>query len=152
MKPGPRAKPTAIKQLRGVKPSRINLDEPKLDASDGACPEWLVDEAQEVWHTVAPMLIEHGLLSVVEEEQLAVYCTAVALHRQAAREVERDGLIVNGAMGGKVKNPALTVLREAATTIRQFAAEFGLTPSARQSIKVPTKKAAPGDDWFAENN
>jgi P27 family predicted phage terminase small subunit len=40
-------------------------------------------------------------------------------------------------MLGRVKNPALQIVRDTAATIRSYSQEFGLTPSARASINLP---------------
>jgi phage terminase small subunit len=45
-------------------------------------------------------------------------------------------MLIEGIMGGVVRNPAVAQQRDAALMVRSFAREFGLTPSARAGIKV----------------
>lgn len=44
---------------------------------------------------------------------------------------DQGGILVKGDGGNFVKNPAMQIVRDTAHTIRSYAQEFGLTPSAR---------------------
>jgi P27 family predicted phage terminase small subunit len=66
---------------------------------------------------------------------VTTYCTAWALHDRAARELQAEGLKVRGRSapdrGRSVRNPAWQVWRDAATQLRHWSRELGLTPDAR---------------------
>lgn len=131
-------KPTALKLLDGNPGKRaINRSEPQPEAGMAACPSWLPKSAKAEWRRVVPELSRLGMLAKVDRASLAAYCQAVAMLEDAQRALDVDGLVIDGSHGGKVKNPAATVVKEAASTIRGFAAEFGLTPASRSRLVVP---------------
>ena len=67
MSPGPRAAPTALKLLKGVRPARINDKEPKPKSVSGAIPTgWgahMSDGAKRFWERYAPVLSKLGVLT-----------------------------------------------------------------------------------------
>lgn len=137
-KRGPAPAPTALKLVKGERRSRINENEPKPStrSTPPACPQWLRPEARRVWKRLAPDLRRRGVLTEWDREAFAVYCEAVVHHRQACEILDASAVIIRGAQGNLVKNPLLQVIRDQAAIIRAFSQEFGLTPSARSTIKV----------------
>lgn len=79
-KRGPSPKPTPIRVLEG-NPSRrpINENEPKPTDGTPPMPPHLDRRARVVWRQIAPELSRLGLLTVVDGEALASYCTAARL-------------------------------------------------------------------------
>lgn len=137
-KAGARSAPTALKVVRGDRASRVNKREPKPDPKVGepGPPEWLSDEAVEIWVRLAPDLAAKGVLTVWDLESFAVFCDACITYREAIADVRRTGILVKTRYGN-TKNPALQIVRDQAQVIRGFAQEFGLTPSARSGIVIP---------------
>jgi P27 family predicted phage terminase small subunit len=76
---------------------------------------------------------------------LAVYCEAVARWRQIALVVASSPPVIQIEGGLLVKNPAYSQIRDAATEVRVWAREFGLTPSARAGIRVDVHHHDAGD-------
>ena len=132
---GPAPTPTNIKILRGVQPHRINRDEPQPLALVINRPEWLSDHAAAEWDHVAPHLIVMGVLTDADLAGLAVYCEAVSRWRRLVELVNASPPVV-GRDGKMVKNPVYAQVRDAATEVRIWAREFGLTPSARAGIRI----------------
>ena len=139
------AKPTALKVLHGDRRDRINTQEPAPMAGVVEPPGWLDDPAQRYWRRLAPDLADKGVLTAWDAEAFAVWCDAAARHAEAAQQVHREGLIVPGAAGGVVKNPACQLVRDYAQIMSVQAARFGLTPSDRSQLKVERSSAAPAD-------
>lgn len=139
---GPARKPTALKVLHGeTRPSRLHPDQPVPRAELPTAPTYLSAAAKRIWKHTAAELEYMGLLTGADQEALAMYCTAVALHAQAVREVNRDGVLVDGAVPGtRVKHPALQVIRDQATLAKGYAQQFGLTPAARASLTIGKKE------------
>jgi P27 family predicted phage terminase small subunit len=102
----------------------------------------MTDDGREVWiytiNELGPMKIATG----ADRDALAAYCEAVSLHRRATRMLAESDLLIEGQRGNLVRNPAVQMQRDAAQTMKAFAAEFGLTPRARAEFKV----ADEGDD------
>src|SRR5438045_3480419 len=126
---GQRPAPPTLKKLKGMQPCRVNSEAPVLADAQGAPPDELSPEAVDVWWRTVPELKRLHLLNVVEVTQLVCYCEAVIVHREAVKDVREYGITILGHMGGRVKNPAWNVQREAAMLVRAFAIEFGLTPA-----------------------
>jgi P27 family predicted phage terminase small subunit len=132
---GPAPQPTRLKLLKGVKPGRINRDEPiPLDRAINR-PAWLSDLASEEWDRVAPHLVAMGTVTDADLSAFAVYCEAVARWRRLAELVAASPPVVSRD-GAVVKNPVYSQARDAAAEVRLWAREFGLTPSARAGIRV----------------
>lgn len=147
---GPKPAPTALKVLRGDRPSRINRGEPVPGEGDVVRPGWLagVSGARAVWDRLAPDLQRRGVLTAWDVDAFAAFCVAVVRHRAAVELVERDGLMIDGARGGRVRNPAVQMERDYADQVKSGAARFGLTPADRSSVKAAP--AAPADPRGAE--
>jgi P27 family predicted phage terminase small subunit len=90
------------------------------------------------------------MLSKIDRAALTAYCETWATFVTAQRELHEKGLILQASertfRGGEdnvvimtrmVKNPAVMIARDAAAQIRQFCAEFGLTPSSRARMTIP---------------
>jgi P27 family predicted phage terminase small subunit len=147
---GRRADVTPLALLKGGKASKRHEAAPRFRPSDGEPPEYLSEEAKTVWRVVAPQLLEHGLLTEMDEPLLTAYCEAVVTHRMATEEVRANGITVTGVRGGLVKNPACTVADEAAKAVRSFAMEFGLTPASRPRLKSETPLTDETDEFFTQ--
>jgi P27 family predicted phage terminase small subunit len=132
---GPAPQPTSLKLLRGTKPSRVNLREPKPLPGPVDRPAYLSAVAAQEWDRVAPHLEAMGTLTGADATALAVYCEAVARWRRTA-DLAAKSPPVYTRDGIAVRNPLYSQARDAAAEVRLMAREFGLTPSARAGIRV----------------
>jgi P27 family predicted phage terminase small subunit len=82
-----------------------------------------------------------------QQEVLVDYCVTVARIDQGERAVSREGVIVAGAMGGKVKNPWTTVLNQYRSNLRSLVGELGLSPASATRI-TRGRSRADEDDPF----
>lgn len=134
---GPQPKPTALRVLEGEKrPSRINANEPRPAEGLPECPGGVTVEVRAVWDYYIAQAEIMRTARPPDRDALHAYCEAVVLHRRAVKLVERDGVLIVGALGGLVRNPALTVVKQAAETIKVFGREFGFTPASRVGMTV----------------
>ncbi|WP_134663980.1 phage terminase small subunit P27 family [Amycolatopsis sp. CFH S0078] len=140
---GVKPKPTALKVLHGDRSDRINHEEPIPPEGEVTPPEELSEDARAVWDRLAPSLVAVGVLTPWDMDAFVVVCEALARYKQATKLVNGSALLVQGP-NGFVKNPALTVQREAETTFAQYGARFGLTPSDRTQLKVDAPGAVKG--------
>ena len=149
-KRGPAPSPTKLKILHGEKNhDRFNDDEPEPAYNRIRMPDDLSIEVQSVWLSTVLELEAMGLAFSSDVEALRCFCEAVVQHKRACALLARSSVLVKGQHGFLVKNPGLQVQRDTAMTIRSFAQEFGLTPSARTSIRLNeagAKAANPGGD------
>lgn len=150
---GPPPKPTALNELQGNPGKRAKNDrEPKPTAGRPTMPSWLPKEAKAEWKRLVPELEKVGLLTVVDRTALAAYCLAHHELVDATRTLEAEGRIVSEAIVGRKKkdgvqvdevvghkkkqHPAVKLQRDAFTRVKQFLAEFGLTPASRARLKT----------------
>lgn len=132
---GPAPKPTALRLIDGDREDRINRHEPVPRSGAMVCPDEVSPAVREVWDYTVAELEHMGIDAPADRDSLVCYCEAVVAHRQASRVLAGSSVLVKGLHGTWVRNPALQIQRDAAQTIRGFAQEFGLTPSARSRIE-----------------
>ena len=134
---GPPRLPSKIVQLRGNPGKRRrNRSEPKPKAGAGTCPTWLSTEAKREWRRIVPELERLGLATTLDRALLAVYCDAWAQFQRTTKVLQQEGSTFTTKGGFVRQRPEVAIQRAAVDTIRQLAAEFGLSPSARSRIEV----------------
>lgn len=147
---GRKTKPTNLKRLEG-NPGKRRLpeNEPQPDPTAPRCPHWLLPEAKREWHRVAPELERLGLLTMIDRAALAGYCQAWARWRQCEEFLKRHGVTYESPrydrqgdeVGSMVRPyPEVAIARHMMVEIRAFCTEFGLTPSSRGRINLPSRQ------------
>ena len=141
-KRGPKAAPTHLKVLSGVKEYRINRDEPIPSDEALIIPE-MSEGARRVWDEKAPDLIDKGCLTSWDTDMFAMYCEAVATYRECRLLLEESAdtsefgkYIDKGAAGGKIKSPYWQIMRDAQEMANKLSARFGFTPGDRANLKI----------------
>lgn len=142
------AKPAEIKALEGNRSKDGSEEKNNPQPRKGAPtpPHWLSGEALAEWGRVVPELDAIGLLSVVDRAALTAYVSAWATFVSATEDIEDRGTIVEGRDGNSVKNPAVGMQRDALQQIKVWVTEFGLTPSARARMQLPSEGGGTGED------
>jgi P27 family predicted phage terminase small subunit len=159
VKPGTKPKPTHLKLIEGNRGKRpLNRKEPKTIPALPAPPPHLTADALEEWNRVADWLHRVGLLSEVDRAALAAYAQAygrwVQAERAIAKMAEKDqltgGLMIKTSNGNAIQNPLVGTANKAAADMMRYAAEFGMTPSARSRIsaEATSQDADPADRFF----
>jgi P27 family predicted phage terminase small subunit len=130
--PGPPPKPTALKLLAGNPGKRrINAEEPR-PAIGARMPSWLPPAGQEKWKTLAPQLVELGVLTEVDAEAFARLCLLQAMFHGCVEDAQarEDGAPVF----------SVAALLDLSKELRALESRFGLTPADRSRIKASPKK------------
>jgi P27 family predicted phage terminase small subunit len=149
-KRGPAPAPTSLKLLRGERnQDRINRNEPKPRPTDPTLPDDVSDEVRAVFDETVVELARMGLAFGSDSHALHCYAEAVVAHRHACAVLAKSPVLVKGLHGNLVRNPALQIQRDTAATVRAFAQEFGLTPSARSSISAKDNEDDRADNPFS---
>jgi P27 family predicted phage terminase small subunit len=143
---GRKPKPNKQKLLSGSKHANQQAVEFDL-IQDVDPPEWLDEIAAQMWGIICPRLCKERVLAVTDLHNLEAFCSAYSTFRLAETEVRNNGLTVEGATGGLVKNPALTAKNEALRQIATFGSMLGLDPSARGRLMNPSGN---GGNEFSE--
>jgi P27 family predicted phage terminase small subunit len=156
MKPGTRPKPTHLKLVTGNPGKRpLPTAEARVAPALPSPPPHLSDDAKVEWSRVSEELYKAGLLSSLDRAALAAYCQAHGRWSQAERAIaemgKRDmltgGLMIKTSNGNAIQNPLVGTANKAMSDMVRYAAEFGMTPSARTSI---TATPPDGKDPAAE--
>jgi P27 family predicted phage terminase small subunit len=146
-RPGPAPKPVELKILEG-NPGRRPLpnNHPKPQPMAPKIPYGIHPRARKFWRAHGPKLERLGILSEVDGPALAMLATHWAIAFEAARVIREEGLSAVDVNGATRKHPLLQVLRDNSTAFRLYAAEFGLTPSARGKLDIP--EPTDDDEFF----
>jgi P27 family predicted phage terminase small subunit len=138
--PGPPPTPSKLVELKG-NPSKKKLSGAEPEPTRGAPrpPADLKGEALAEWGRIVPELDKLGLLTKVDRAYLVAYCEAWAAFNEARAALSEYGALVAGRDGGMVKNPAAQVMRDAADMMLKFGSRFGLSPSDRTRLSVPSQ-------------
>ena len=144
MMKGRKPKPAKLKLLEGNPGKRpIKLNTPQPTPKRPTCPRWLSKEAKREWKRVVPELERLGLLTVVDRAALAGYCESWAEYREAREFIHKHG-VVNPIKDddGNIKYlqqvPQVSIANKALANIRAFCSMFGLSPSDRERMTLPT--------------
>lgn len=156
---GRKPKPTHLKLVTGNPGRRaLNETEPQPDPAVPLPPPHLCDEAKVEWGRVCEHLHRLKLLSEIDRASLAAYAQAygrwVQAERALARMAESDqvtkGLLVKTRNGNAIQNPLVGTANKAMADMMRYAAEFGMTPSARSRISTDAQvKDDPARKYFA---
>lgn len=151
--------PTNLKVIRGTaQPCRLNEKEPRpVKLQKLTAPKTLSDAARKHWRSVARKLEKCGVLTVMDQDALALYCELYAQWVDANAMVQKKGMVIADARyrhkqsdpGQPVTVPVLSPYFRAslklADQMKQLLGEFGMTPSSRTRIR--SDKDAPDDEF-----
>ncbi|WP_210410482.1 phage terminase small subunit P27 family [Oceanicola sp. D3] len=122
-------------------------------------PDHLNEDARAEWARIADELSALGILTRLDRGSLAAYCQAYgrwrqaeqALARMAERDATTDGLMIRTKSGNLIQNPLVGSANKAMADMMRYAAEFGLTPSARSRVEglSPDAGWSPADEFLA---
>jgi P27 family predicted phage terminase small subunit len=175
-KPGPLPTPTNVVALRG-NPSGLTDEElAERRAAEEAiparplrpkAPEYLSPYAREGWDRIVPALEHLGLLTELDGLALEMGCNAYAACRYALDEMrpkKSDGS-PDGRMkrlevtdvdlshrGNTKRSSAFAAYMQASRDFRSWCIEFGLTPSARASLRPAAGAPRAGEGAAADDD
>ena len=143
-KRGPRKTPTAVLKLHGSRAVEKRNGEPTPPAGRPTCPAFLSKYGKTTWKSLVPMLDEMGVLSKIDGRTLARYCEEWSRWRDAAKFLQQNGSAYSYTDNDGVTHwkpyPQAREFIQLAESMLRIESHFGLTPSARASLKVrPTE-------------
>ena len=129
--------PAALKVLNGDKRERINVDEPVPADRMPTAPAWMTLAQRQLFRSTCRELKAMGLLFTADLDNLVNYVVAADLAYRLAIEVNglEEFTCYNTAQGLKA-HPLLAALDKAHNRVALLARSFGLTPVARQAIRM----------------
>jgi P27 family predicted phage terminase small subunit len=151
---GRKSRPAKLKLVEGRgngkdQAGRAIIEPPPFVRLPPEAPEWLGDEARELWEKTVPELARLELLKPVDGPALTAYCLAWQRLRQAQQMIDESEFgILSMTSQGMGRNPAVIVLEAASKELRAWASEFGLTPAAESKLGARDGGSA-ADDPFS---
>lgn len=165
-KSGPQPQSAEVIELHG-NPGHLSAAEiearrqiPKPQPLSRRPPSGLSPVAREIWEEHARELEALGLLSVLDSGSFRLACESYALAISALesmRPTKADGtpderrrgyepVTVDKAHRGDLRrHPGFVIYKQASADYRSWAVEFGLTPSARVSLRPSLPTGSEGD-------
>ena len=158
-KRGPKPKPTALKVLAGNPGHRpLPQNEPKPDLGLPQCPTRFKGTARTTWNSIAKQLDACGVSTKLDGVGFEMLVTLYMQFVQASKEVGRTGpvWIEAGRQGDPslqfTKSPHWIVQMKSGQQLLALLREYGMTPSARATIKTAVPMASqqdPASRYFA---
>lgn len=137
---GPAPAPTALKLLKGVRPARINKNEPKPKSHSGVMPPgWgahMSDGAKRFWKQYAPVLSGLGLLTEADLPAMRV------MAELWAKWVRVTSLLNKKKIKPEVELPYMRLADKLESQMIRYLQQFGMTASSRGRIVL----AGQGED------
>ena len=137
---GPAPKPTALKRLHGTyRPDRAPEKEatPHLASGDQLqAPDWLSQGAREKWEELALRLHSLGVLTEIDLDVFALYCTAWSNWRDAEEAVREHGATTKAQSGYEAVSPHVTRAKNHLSELIKLSNLLGFNPSARTRIEL----------------
>ena len=140
---GRKPKPTHLKLITGNPGKRrLPTDEIQPAVAFPMPPAHLCDDAKVEWGRIGGELYALQLLTNVDSAVLAAYCQSYAVWKQATEAINTmaksdqltRGLMIKTTNGNAIQNPLVGTANKAAADMVRYAAEFGMTPSARTRL------------------
>lgn len=102
--------------------------------------EQISADASDVWQRIAKDID----IPPSQRDAAVTYCLSVARVAEAERHISEHGLVMVGANGTPVKNPATTIINMYSAGVRALQNSLGLTPYAATRNAAMAKNAKSG--------
>lgn len=150
---GPAPQPTSLKILKGNPGQRpLNAQEAKIPAGELPVPtDELDEEGLKAWHRTVPILQQAGLATPADRDGLTAYCQLWSQWVHIQHTLQKHGQIVI-RKGIPQLHPLAKQAEGMLPQLRQYLAEFGMTPASRSRIKVDQPAPKSKVDAFLEKH
>ncbi len=149
---GRKPKPTHIKALENNPGKKKIKEDPDMSSGLPSPPSHLDKYANQEWNRLASGLHAAGLLYEAYSAVFAAYCQAFSRWRVAEEGIQKaakaggmpSAITALSSKGTLSKHPLVRISEEASRAMTKYAAEFGLTPSARARLAIDPGKGKKG--------
>lgn len=144
---GPAPIPFEVKVIEGNKgKKKLPHNRPSFRPKAPRCPSWLDRTARREWRRLAPQLEKMRLLTEGDLAAFACYCKAYSDLQKAEEIMRTEGRIFTTEKGYMMPHPAVAMANQAMKSIKDFAIQFGFTPSARSRIDLEPSSDSDDED------
>lgn len=139
MRVGAKPKPTQLKKLAGNPGKRpLNDNEPRFAYASVTCPAWLDKVARREFKRIVRIAPER-LITAADRGTLAAMCQLYSRAVYAEQKIREDAAVITTINLNEVQSPWVGIANTAWERYIRLSAEFGLTPSSRSRISLPTE-------------
>jgi P27 family predicted phage terminase small subunit len=145
-------KPTALKLIEGrTKHIPKNHKEPQPTETTPVKPEWVTLDAvaDAEWERVVPELASMRLLTCIDGAALEIYVKSYSRMREAETFMDKAKTTFTKASatsGYLMPLPQVAIAQKYAKICMEIMREFGMTPSSRGRMSLPSDADAADDD------
>jgi len=141
--PGPQPAPTALKVLKGVRPARINQNEPKPRVASANMPAgWgaqMSIGAKSFWKRNAQKLVDLGLLTEIDLNAFRALCEIWADWVKIRGLLKKSGMTYytkndEGEMLMRKACPEVKLMIDLEKQLKSYLELFGMAPAPRSRI------------------
>src|SRR5262245_32994577 len=137
-----------ILELRGSWRASRRGEEARPEKGIPDCPDNLTEEARIIWADLTKRLQEMGVLTKIDQKNLALYCQLYARWIQCEMLIEKKGhtFPVKKVVGppddqkvvtvGHRAFPEVAIANALVTQLAKIGKEFGLSPASRASLST----------------
>ncbi len=136
MRGGHNRKPSKLKIIEGTARRDRMKNEPKPKPTIPGCPKWLPVDAKREWRRLVDELGSIKLLARIDRDALADLCLCIVRLRQAEKDIEKRGLVIQGRNDEAKRNPSVLNAKEYRAALRAWGERFGLTPADRGRLSI----------------
>ena len=117
---------------------------PEFEVTIPDAPEYLNAEAKKHWAKLVPDLAEAGVMTNVDIDALAIYCTDFVALIAEQQALDNEETIIEGMRGAKIRNPRIIQINHLKKSVQDLQIQFGITPKGRSGVKpIKPKGGAP---------
>ncbi len=150
---GPAQKPAQVLKLTGQFRKDRHSDDVKPDNRRPRMPRTMSEESKRVWRYLVPRLLKLGVLTEIDGNALERYCRLWGEWRKLQAIIDEKGHVYsrkdrNGEVVAIRTLPQVKVRDEISKDLLSLERQFGLTPSARTSIRL--ERDEKNDDPLAD--
>lgn len=128
-------KPDIVKIAQGTyRKCRAKKRKPKSKGKP-KCPFARGTIAYKKWTEVTSGLTRLGLIDAIDSTHIEGLCRQYEIAKDADAIVAKEGMVIDGSMGGKVKNPAINISDAAWGKVRSYCNDLGLNHLSRQRME-----------------
>jgi P27 family predicted phage terminase small subunit len=144
---GAAPKPLELVRLEGnPNHQKINIETPRFKPILPPCPSWLDSAARKEWRRIGPELERLGLMTSADVACFASYCSSYSRLIAAQKVLKREGMTFSTPNGYIMPRPEVAISNTAMKMVKDFAIQFGFTPSARGRIQLPSQGDGTDED------
>ena len=130
--------PTSLKVLRGeTQLHELHADVLMAPPGKPQPPRGFTAAERRAFADVVDRLETLNLASATDSGVIAILARATVRADVAAALLRKEGLVVAGARGGPIRNPAQMTIDKAEQTCLRAYAQLGLDPTSRERLRSP---------------